>query len=102
MSFTAKELQTEINDKYEGYGDFFMQAYYEDIDGMPSISQGEIEVVDNWGGEGDGASVHVVIKVADRFFRMDGYYSSWGDSAMDGELYEVAPKEVMKIEYESI
>lgn len=100
MSFTAKELYTEINDAYTE-NDFFLDAYYEEVAELET-PLGKVVVEDVQGGEGDGAPIHVIIKVGERYFQMDGYYSSWDSSEMDGELFEVQPKEVKVTQYERI
>ena len=98
--FTAKELYEEINDAYPE-NDFFLDAYYEEVAELET-RYGKVIVEQVDGGEGDGAPIHVIISVGERYFQMDGYYSSWDDSQMDGELFEVQPKEVKVTQYERI
>lgn len=105
MSFTAQELDTVIADAWEAKPererDFFMDAYYEIVKELDT-RYGKVVVEEVSGGQGDGAPIEVVISVDGRYFQQDGYYSSWGDSQMDGELYEVKPKQVVKTEYERV
>lgn len=100
MSFTAQELDTVIADTYLE-NDFFMDAFYEEVSELET-PLGTVMVEETSGGQGDGAPIEVVISVDGRYFQQDGYYSSWGDSQMDGELYEVKPKQVVKTEYERV
>lgn len=106
MSFTAKELDSIIADAYEEQGgeyaqEFFIDAYYGEV-GELDTPLGKVTVVDTSGGQGDGAPIAVVVEVQGRHFQMDGYYSSWESSEMDGELYEVKPVQVTRTEYERI
>lgn len=50
---------------------------------------GTLEKVKSWGGEGDGATIYLVVKLGDRLFQKEGYYSSWDASSMDSPLTEV-------------
>lgn len=58
--------------------------------------------VDRYGGEGMGDSFYVIFKVSrdgvDRYFKWDGWYSSY-EGCNPESFYEVVPKEVMAIEY---
>ena len=103
MSFSVEELKQAIQEKYNEqenvyYGDAFMAAWYEEW-GELDTKFGKVTVVDGSGGEGDGAPISVVFQVGERFFEMDGYYSSWGDSQMDGSLFEVVQKQVTVTQY---
>ena len=105
MSFTAEELHKEINEAYENKpereDEFFIDAYYEVVTELDT-RLGKVVLEEANGGQGDGAPIEVVISIGDRFFQMDGYYSSWDSSRMDGELYEVEQKEVVRKEYRRI
>ena len=98
--FTAKELYEEINDAYPE-NDFFLDAYYEEVAELET-RYGEVIVEQVDGGEGDGAGIEVVISVQDRYFEINGEYSSWDSSSFDGDLYEVKPKQVQVTQYERI
>lgn len=64
------------------------------------IPSGTVTLIeDHGGGEGDGEERFVVIKVGDRLFRYDGYYSSWSGTEWDDTLREVEPFEVTVIQY---
>ena len=62
------------------------------------------EVVTSYGGEGDGDQYWMVISITDsittRFFRKDGWYASYDGGYLDGETYEVQPKEKLVTFYE--
>lgn len=116
--FTIEELKDKLSDwesKYINNGDLFLSVWYEDgklpselendedtpeeyrVREIPGL--GMPEVAECEGGEGDGAEISVVIKIAGRYFRKTGYYSSWGDSELDGALEEVYPRQVVRTEY---
>ena len=54
-----------------------------------------IDEIDSIGGECDGAEMSNIYEVTHlesgekTLFRLDGYYSSWGDSTFDCKAYEV-------------
>jgi hypothetical protein len=110
MSFTAKELEQAIMDKYDELerdwkGEVFQDIWDEEFDPkelgkLEGI--GIVELEENSGGQGDGAPTELILKVGDRYFEVNGYYSSWDSSRMDGELYEVKAKEVTIKRYERI
>jgi len=56
---------------------------------------GEYEVADEHGGEGQGDEMHIVyhFKKHDIYIRLDGWYSSYGESSWDGDYQEVRPTE---------
>lgn len=60
--------------------------------------------VDSYGGEGDGDQYWMVISISDglttRYFRKDGWYASHDGGYLDGETYEVTPKEKKVVVYE--
>lgn len=50
--------------------------------------------------EGDG-EIYMVFQVGDRFFRKEGYQSSYGDDrSWDGAVVEVFPREFTSVVYE--
>lgn len=70
---------------------------------------GLVEVVENFGGEGQGEHMHLVFKVEHsgewpsvKYYKVDGYYSSYGGSEWDGNLYEVKPVQRMVTFYEKL
>lgn len=111
MGLTAKYVDEKLEEKYdqlyeEGYdgSGFWLDAYYEetideefDVPGLPKIT-----FVDSGGGEGDGAEIYVVVQIGDQYFQKTGYYSSWGESEMDGATEEVQPKKVVRTEWETV
>lgn len=100
MSFTAADLDEAVDNLepfseddeygYEEYagGGAWMELYYEG-DRPLKTPFGEVKKVDSWGGEGDGAATYLVVECDGRLFQKTGYYSSWGESSMDGRLSEV-------------
>lgn len=77
--------------KYEGSEESF--------DGLTA------KVVKEYGGEGQGDQYWMVVSLSDgettRYFRKDGYYSSYGDGGnLDGNTYEVNPQEKVVVFYE--
>lgn len=62
------------------------------------------KVVSSYGGEGEGDQYWMVVSVSDgettRYFRKDGWYASYDGGYLDGETYEVAPKEKLVTYYE--
>lgn len=66
---------------------------------------GTVTVVETvGGGEGGGESTHVVIKVTQgettRYFKKEGYYSSYGGTDWDGEIRSVWPSRKTVTVYE--
>lgn len=60
----------------------------------------KVEVVQNWGGEGEGDSAGVTIKIGDFYFQANWSYVSWdGFYYDDAHFYQVVPKEVMVTQY---
>lgn len=105
MDFTVAEL-TEAISYYEGelgISNMFLKIWDEELDVLPEIPNiGKLEFAETSGLPNDGASIAVVIRIGNRFFRKSGYYSSWGDSTMDGAIEEVKAKRVERTEYEAI
>lgn len=62
------------------------------------------KVVDSFGGEGEGDQYWMVISVSDgettRYFRRDGWYASYDGGYLDGDTYEVSPREKTITVYE--
>lgn len=103
MSYTVKELQEAIEETYKQVSDnnVWTDFKWEEINELDVPNFGKVEFEDSFGGEGQGDDYWVVVKLDDRYFRVDGYYSSWDGGELDGELEEVVPKEVKKIEWET-
>lgn len=106
MNFTVTQLEEKLSDwedeaKLEQ--NLFLSMWYEEVEVLPYIEGiGQIEFAERSGGEGDGAEISIVIKIGNRYFQRDGYYSSWGEDSMDGDIYEVKPKQVQRTEYDRI
>lgn len=65
---------------------------------------GKAEVVEDFGGEGEGDLRYVVFKVTFfngtvKHYRQEGYYSSYDGTDWDGDFHEVTPKEVLRTEW---
>lgn len=74
--------------------EFLGEELYENYKGQ------EVEVVERWGGEGEGDSAGIVLKIGDFYFQADWSYVSWDGYYYDGtEFYQVVPKEVMVTKY---
>lgn len=66
---------------------------------------GKVSCADEYGGQGQGDDYWVVVKVefpdgSVRYFRKDGYYQSYSGGSLDGDMYEVFPKEKKVTVYE--
>lgn len=113
MSWTVGELEQRINQEItdaEGNNDAVWYDGWDAIEYLDSYGDnpndtidlegfGTIEFVDHFGGEGQGDDYWTVFRIGDRYFRMDGWYSSYEGHEYDGELDEVYPKEVTRTEY---
>ena len=105
--FTAKELETYLEDNSETLFDYKSpwngideMDYRDGTDGTVEVPGfGKLELVENFGGEGMGDQMWVVFKVGDRMFRMNGYYDSWNGGEWDGSLEEVEAREVKVTQY---
>lgn len=97
------EAISDFNDAREdkGYDDF---AYEVSNKLNFLIGVGEIEFVEDFGGEGMGDHAHVVFKVKSngKLYKLDGYYSSWEGTDWESEAYEVEAKPVMTTEYVAV
>lgn len=103
MGFTVPEIEEAISKQEEnfdggGYGGNIYEniKYGEDVEveGLPKI-----ELVEEFGGEGQGDDYWVVFKVGDQFFKKNGWYASYDGGELDGDLHEVFPTEVTRTEY---
>lgn len=57
--------------------------------------------VDDFGGEGQGEKLWVVVKIDGKFYRKSGYYSSYDGSEWDGPFREVSPVQKTITVYEA-
>lgn len=55
-----------------------------------------------WGGKGDGAEFHHVLRWDDRYFRFSGWYSSWDSSQWSDKVVEVSPIHVTVTRYKEL
>ena len=112
MAYTIEEFKAAVSDwemQAEDVRSLFIDVWNEELstEDLPTLENiGKLEVADTWGGEGDGAEIYAVVRVVgedgDRYFQASGYYSSWGDTDMDGDIIEVRPKEVQVTRYEAV
>jgi hypothetical protein len=119
MAISASELQQLlVSDFTDGeerhYPPYWFWNELADCDPIELEGVGKVESVTVEGGEGQGDSLHMVLKLthpdyhdlglpAPRYFRADGYYSSYDGRDWDGaELYEVEPREKTITVYEAI
>lgn len=92
----------------EGEPTYFYQAwdaFQEEIwgDGTVELASGTAKTLKRFGGEGKGDAYYVVFQIGDKFYRVDGYYSSWEGVNWDSaEPYEVKPVEVTVIKYKKV
>lgn len=87
--FVKKDAMFDFNIE-----DFISEEMYSNYHGQ------ETEVVERWGGEGEGDSAGIVLKIGDFYFQADWTYVSWDGFYYDSaEFYQVVPKEVMVTKY---
>jgi hypothetical protein len=100
------DLDIEDEDNWSNLDDnesAWKQAKYEGseytADGFTAKREAE------FGGEGEGEQYWVVVSLSDgnttRYFRKDGWYASYDGGYLDGETYEVTPREKTITVYES-
>jgi hypothetical protein len=111
MSFTAKEVQSAIETYDSRFWDTGHPNYDEELedDGVQNVwdyfiydennrkpvsvpGLGNVEYVDNGTelGQFSDKNTFVIVKVGDQFFKMEGWYDSWGgESGWEGPFYEV-------------
>lgn len=91
MSFTARQVEEAIESDpdFEGWTSvkYHDGPEYIVIDGVGV----RLEYVDSYGGEGLGEEAWFVIKLGEKYFRMEGYYLSHDGYTWDGDLEEVKP-----------
>jgi hypothetical protein len=126
MSITANELLVELGkldggeDEFDGWDELAdalkgpfnriedpsaRRGYRYEYGPAPEFTFGKIEVVKQFGGEGQGDSQYIVVKVTapdgeEQFFRKDGYYSSYDGGEWDGDFREVKAVERTVVFYE--
>lgn len=91
-------LNVEVNDGNvpEDVDDLTYLLSYRKV----SYKDVEFKVVDEYGGEGQGEQLWVVVSYGDLFFRIDGYYESWEGRHWDYAKWEqVFPHEKTIVEY---
>lgn len=119
MSFTVEDLDKKIGELIEAHKDTKEQWAYgydaiTELDNSFSRNYGNnpredetielegfgtLSFVEHYGGEGQGDEYWTVFKVADRYFRINGWYSSYEGGEYDGALEEVFPEQVTRTEY---
>ena len=67
------------------------------LDGIPLRQEHE-----EGGVEGAGETYYVVFEYDGRFYRIDGWYSSWDGGELDGDPYEVEKVPVEAFDYKPI
>lgn len=95
-----EEFNTEWEGSYSSSGlwqEFMDAGMTHTVDGLTAT------VVTEYGGEGKGDQYWMVVSLSDgettRYFRKDGWYASYDGGSLDGETYEVFPKEKVVVEY---
>lgn len=112
MSYTVKELEkiiSEFND--EAYGtltcndDFYdaIEWGYEFTTSLGSVKKVAEESDYDEGNQSKTLVFCIDDSDGKRYFRITGYYSSWGETGgWDGSLEEVRPREVIAIEWDTV
>lgn len=107
---TGEDWQAELKAEWEvedfselsDTGGAWREAKYEASE--DTFDELTAKVVSEYGGEGQGDQYWMVVSLSDgnttRYFRKDGYYSSYGESDLDGTTYEVQPTERVVVFYE--
>lgn len=120
---TPKEIEQEFIEHFRGeaglganasFYDLWDSFVYESLFTKESIQRyeyctdlilpsGNVYLVEDFGGEGQGDERWVVFSVGDQLFRVEGSYASWDGTTWDyPSLEEVEPIEVVKIEYAGV
>ena len=99
-SILTEDQQKSVNDVREAKGNYWsLEAAYI----LQNLGLGEVEEVDQYGGEGQGETWYSVkyFKDHDVYIRTDGYYQSYnGTDFEEGYGQEVRPIEKTIIVYE--
>jgi hypothetical protein len=105
---TAKQITEELIEwhrKETSDETSYLEELMEDLEeilGSDSITipSGEVELVEQFGGEGSGDDYWLVIKVGTKLFKVEGFHSSWEGANWDSaELKEVEAREVTVVKY---
>lgn len=115
MTYTVADVDRVMDDTYElpGWpegttytqeGRLWQLFKYNEVTSLPT-ELGVISYVADYGGEGQGDEYWVVVKIAghdgtERFFKKPGWYASHSGGELDGDAYEVRPRERMVTFYE--
>lgn len=90
----AQALGTELSTK-NGYG--FHDAAYRCNDSISD--QFDIELLEEFGGEGEGNVYYYVFKIIDKqtdetvYIKFDGFYDSWNGTEWETDCFFVYPKQ---------
>jgi hypothetical protein len=108
----AQKIQREIIDWYNSESvsdeeaEYFEEVIDEFVDSISwgtsvTLPSGEAKEIEQKGGEGEGEEYWVVFRVGDdKFFRVEGYYTSWeGTNWENAEVIEVEPAQVLVTVY---
>ena len=91
----VNEVIQNWEDDEDGFGYAIQERRY--IRGL-----GEVELVEQVGGEGEGDHYHVVFKAGGKYWELDAFYSSWEGTEFEDEAYEVTPQEVKVTEFKRV
>lgn len=84
-----------------GYGSWLLGQLY-GSDAVAISGLGVVTLVDQFGGEGLGDEAWFVFELDGRMFRINGYHSSYYGTYYDGDVHEVKPQIVERVEYERV
>jgi hypothetical protein len=104
MTYTAREVEhaVEEHDDFDGWGEI-KWTNTGDVALTVTLNGESVDVtkVADYGGEGQGDEIWVVVQVGDQLFRKDGYYASHYGSDWDGDFDEVFAHEKTITVYET-
>lgn len=85
-------------------GELWRYIKFGEVNNIPT-ELGVISLESEYGGEGQGDEYWVVVKITGhdgsvRFFKKPGWYQSYSGGELDGDTYEVRPREKMVTVYE--
>lgn len=113
----VKEITTKIKELYADYDDsqvddvsdesMWRAFKYDDTDDIfPNKEEFFVELAEEYGGEGQGDEFWIVLKVTEGdnigYLRVDGWYASFAGGELDGDPYEVQPKEATVTVWEKV
>lgn len=105
---TAKQLTEELllwHSQENGTKTEYLSEVFDELEdtlsqGPVPLPSGDLELVDQFGGEGEGDDYWFVFKIEDQFFKVEGFHSSWEGVNWEGsEIKEVEAREVTVIQY---